>query len=162
AEAIALSDTQGWPFYLGPARAYPAAALGASGAGPGAVAEASAGMSLVAAGAPPAAPVLNALAAGGAGAAGGPQGGFGAGGRGRGEGDEELEGRRGQVPLGSRDETQEDAERLYRGAAGIAGGQGAKALELRAAPSRARLLRDQGRPAEARALLAPIYGWFTE
>ena len=35
-------------------------------------------------------------------------------------------------------------------------------MELRAATSLARLLRDQRRPAEARALLAPIYDWFTE
>ena len=34
--------------------------------------------------------------------------------------------------------------------------------ELRAATSLARLLRDQGKRAEARALLAPVYAWFTE
>jgi predicted ATPase len=33
---------------------------------------------------------------------------------------------------------------------------------LRAAVSLARLRRDQGRHAEARDLLAPDYGWFTE
>ena len=33
---------------------------------------------------------------------------------------------------------------------------------MRAAASLARLRRDQGRPAEARDLLAPVYGWFTE
>ena len=33
---------------------------------------------------------------------------------------------------------------------------------MRAAVSLARLRRDQGRDAEARDLLAPIYGWFTE
>jgi predicted ATPase len=37
-----------------------------------------------------------------------------------------------------------------------------KAWELRAAMSLARLWRDQGRRAEARDLLAPVYGWFTE
>ena len=37
-----------------------------------------------------------------------------------------------------------------------------KSWELRAAASLARLRRDQGRRAEARALLAPVYGWFTE
>ena len=40
--------------------------------------------------------------------------------------------------------------------------QGAKSLELRAASSLAGLWRDQGRHAEARDLLAPVYGWFTE
>ena len=40
--------------------------------------------------------------------------------------------------------------------------QEAKSLELRAAMSMARLWRDQGKRDEARELLAPIYGWFTE
>jgi predicted ATPase len=40
--------------------------------------------------------------------------------------------------------------------------QQAKSLELRAAMSMARLWRDQGKRKEARELLAPIYGWFTE
>ena len=40
--------------------------------------------------------------------------------------------------------------------------QGARSLELRAATSLARLWRDQGKRAEARDLLALIYGWFTE
>jgi predicted ATPase len=38
----------------------------------------------------------------------------------------------------------------------------AKAWELRAATSLARLWRDQRKRAEARGLLAPVYGWFTE
>jgi predicted ATPase len=54
------------------------------------------------------------------------------------------------------------AEEVYRTALGIAKEQGAKLWELRAAASLARLRRDQGRPAEARDLLAPVYGWFTE
>jgi predicted ATPase len=44
----------------------------------------------------------------------------------------------------------------------VARRQEAKALELRAAMSLARLWQQQGQRAEARALLAPIYGWFTE
>ena len=38
----------------------------------------------------------------------------------------------------------------------------AKLWELRAAMGLARLRRNQGRHAEARDLLAPVYGWFTE
>jgi len=56
----------------------------------------------------------------------------------------------------------EAAEELYCRALGIAQEQEAKLWELRAAMSLARLRRDQGRRAEARNLLAPIYGWFTE
>jgi predicted ATPase len=55
----------------------------------------------------------------------------------------------------------ETAEELYRKALSIAEEQGAKLWELRAA-SLARLHRDQGRHAEARDLLALVYGWFTE
>ena len=40
--------------------------------------------------------------------------------------------------------------------------QGARSWELRAATSLARLWRDQGRSEEARGLLAPVYGQFTE
>ena len=44
----------------------------------------------------------------------------------------------------------------------IAQAQQAKSLELRATTSLARLWRDQGMRDEARDLLAPVYGWFTE
>jgi len=54
------------------------------------------------------------------------------------------------------------AEELYRASLSIARGQEAKLWELRAAAGLARLRRDQGRRAEARDLLASIYGWFTE
>ena len=40
--------------------------------------------------------------------------------------------------------------------------QQAKSWELRAAMSLARLWRDQGKVQQARELLAPVYGWFTE
>jgi TolB-like protein/class 3 adenylate cyclase/predicted ATPase len=56
----------------------------------------------------------------------------------------------------------EAAEELYRKALSTAREQQAKLWELRAAASLSRLRRDQGRRAEARDLLAPIYGWFTE
>ena len=44
----------------------------------------------------------------------------------------------------------------------IARGQQARLFELRAATGLARIWRDQGKPNEARELLAPVYGWFTE
>jgi len=53
-------------------------------------------------------------------------------------------------------------EEFYHQALTIAKEQEAKLWELRAALSLARLRRDQGRRAEARDLLAPVYGWFTE
>ena len=49
-----------------------------------------------------------------------------------------------------------------RTALAIAREQGTRGYELRAAVSLARLRCDQGRHAEARDLLAPVYGWFTE
>ena len=54
------------------------------------------------------------------------------------------------------------AEASYRRAIERARSQEAKSWELRAATSLARLWRDQGKAAEARELLAPVYGWFTE
>ena len=56
----------------------------------------------------------------------------------------------------------EAAEELYQKALSIAVDQEAKMWELRATMSLARLGRDQGRRTEARDLLAPVYGWFTE
>jgi len=54
------------------------------------------------------------------------------------------------------------AERKFNAALAMAREQGAKLWELRAATSLARLRHDQGCQANARDLLAPIYGWFTE
>jgi predicted ATPase len=54
------------------------------------------------------------------------------------------------------------AEQTYRRALAVADRQRARTLELRAATSLARLWRGQGKRVEARDLLAPIYGWFTE
>jgi predicted ATPase len=54
------------------------------------------------------------------------------------------------------------AEQSYRQSLAIAQRQDAKLFELRAATSLARLWRDQGKRDEARNLLAPVYGWFTE
>ena len=55
-----------------------------------------------------------------------------------------------------------EAEACYQQGLTVARHQGARLWELRAATSLARLWRDQGRRAEARDLLAPVYGWFTE
>jgi tetratricopeptide (TPR) repeat protein len=56
----------------------------------------------------------------------------------------------------------EEAARAFREAIKIARKQSAKSWELRAKMSLARLLTKQGRRDEARAMLADIYGWFTE
>jgi predicted ATPase len=57
---------------------------------------------------------------------------------------------------------QAGAEQSYHQALTIAQRQSAKLFELRTATSLARLWRDQGRRAEARDLLTPIYSCFTE
>jgi predicted ATPase/DNA-binding winged helix-turn-helix (wHTH) protein len=57
---------------------------------------------------------------------------------------------------------QPQAETCLRQALNRAHQQQAKVLELRAATSLSRLWQRQGRPDEARQLLAPLYGWFTE
>ena len=54
------------------------------------------------------------------------------------------------------------AERRFRTAIEIARRQSAKWWELRATVSLASMLAKQGKRAEARAMLAEIYNWFTE
>ena len=56
----------------------------------------------------------------------------------------------------------EKAEAYFQRALAVARQQQAKSWELRAAMSLARLWRDQGKPQQARELLAPVYSWFTE
>jgi class 3 adenylate cyclase/predicted ATPase len=56
----------------------------------------------------------------------------------------------------------DESEACFRRAIEVSSGQRARTLELRAATSLARLWSDKGRNVEARDLLAPIYGWFTE
>jgi class 3 adenylate cyclase/tetratricopeptide (TPR) repeat protein len=56
----------------------------------------------------------------------------------------------------------DEAAARYHRALAIAREQGARSLELRSATSLARLWRDQGKRAEARDLLAPVYATFTE
>ena len=58
--------------------------------------------------------------------------------------------------------TDAKAEAYFEQALSVAREQQAKSWELRAAMSLARLWRDQGKPQQARELLAPVYGWFTE
>ncbi len=58
--------------------------------------------------------------------------------------------------------SQAEAETWFQRALDVARHQEAKSLELRAAMSLSRLWQQQGKQAEARALLAPVYGWFTE
>ena len=62
--------------------------------------------------------------------------------------------------LPKRDEAK--AEAHFERALSVARQQQAKSWELRAAMSLARLWCDQGKVREARELLAPVYGWFTE
>jgi predicted ATPase len=58
--------------------------------------------------------------------------------------------------------SQADAEVCIRRALTVAREQSARIWELRAGATLVRLWRDQGKRTEARDLLAPIYGWFTE
>jgi predicted ATPase len=66
------------------------------------------------------------------------------------------------VLLLSQPGTLAEAETWLQRALDVARFQEAKSLELRAAMSLSRLWQQQGKRAEAQALLAPIYGWFTE
>jgi predicted ATPase len=64
--------------------------------------------------------------------------------------------------MGFRPERVSEVENSFVRALDVARRQQAKSLELRAAASLARLWGEQGRRGEARDLLAPVYGWFTE
>jgi class 3 adenylate cyclase/predicted ATPase len=55
-----------------------------------------------------------------------------------------------------------EVEASFHASLALARNQGTRGFELRAAASLARLWRDQGKLADARDLLAPVYGWFTE
>ena len=68
----------------------------------------------------------------------------------------------GEAALNSTPPDATKAEAHFERALAVARQQEAKSWELRAATSMARLWRDQGKPQQARALLAPVYGWFTE
>jgi class 3 adenylate cyclase/predicted ATPase len=68
----------------------------------------------------------------------------------------------GEIALKSLVPDTEKAEAYFDRALAVARQQQSKSWELRAAMSLARLWRDQGKPQQARELLAPVYGWFTE
>jgi predicted ATPase len=68
----------------------------------------------------------------------------------------------GEISLLSPKSDAAKAEAYFERAIAIARQQQAKSWELRAAMSLARLWRDQGKVQQARELLAPVYGWFTE
>jgi len=68
----------------------------------------------------------------------------------------------GDIALKSPERETAKAEAYFERALSLARRQQAKSWELRAAMSMARLWRDQGKREEARDLLAPVYGWFTE
>ena len=68
----------------------------------------------------------------------------------------------GEIELMSPEPDAAKAEVCFERALSVARQQQAKSWELRAAMSTARLWRDQGKRDEARELIAPVYGWFTE
>ena len=68
----------------------------------------------------------------------------------------------GEIALKSPEPDAAKAQAYFERALAVAREQQAKSWELRAAMSMARLWRDQGKRDEARELLAPVYGWFTE
>jgi predicted ATPase len=68
----------------------------------------------------------------------------------------------GEIALVSPERDIARAEAYFERALEVARAQQAKSWELRAATSMARLWREQGKRDEARELLAPVYGWFTE
>jgi class 3 adenylate cyclase/predicted ATPase len=74
----------------------------------------------------------------------------------------ELHRLRGALLLQQSLDYQAEAAVCFHKALAIARSQQAKSFELRTATSLARLWQQQGKRAEAHALLAPIYGWFTE
>jgi predicted ATPase len=68
----------------------------------------------------------------------------------------------GEIALKSPEHDIAKAQTFFERALAVAHQQQAKSWELRAAMSMARLWRDQGKRDQARDLLAPVYGWFTE
>jgi predicted ATPase len=74
----------------------------------------------------------------------------------------ELHRLKGELLLSRSAEHDAEAETCFHRALDVARRQEARSWELRAAMSQSRLLQRQGKQQEARELLAPVYGWFTE
>jgi predicted ATPase len=70
--------------------------------------------------------------------------------------------RAGEIALLSPERDAEKAKGYFERSLAVSRQQQAKSWELRASMSLARLWRDQGKVQQARKLLAPVYGWFTE
>ena len=68
----------------------------------------------------------------------------------------------GEIALKSPEQDTAKAQEYFERALAVARQQQAKSWELRAAMNTARLCRHQGKVKQARELLAPVYGWFTE
>jgi predicted ATPase len=68
----------------------------------------------------------------------------------------------GDIALSPHEPDASEAQAHFERALTVARQQQAKSWELRAAMSLARVWRDQGKVQQARELLAPVYGWFTE
>jgi predicted ATPase len=76
--------------------------------------------------------------------------------------DAEVQRVAGDIALKSGEPDAAKAETFFERALAVSRRQKAKSWELRASMSLARLWRDQGKVQQARELLAPVYGWFTE
>lgn len=176
AEAIAVAEPQGLPYFVGLARTFHAAARVASGEA-SAIADVRAGMELAAgAGDLGGAPASFVLLAEAQLAAGQPDDALGAvemglalsAQTGQPFWDAELHRLRGELWLlpsagkRTRAHAEKRAEECFREALAIAVAQGTKQSELLAATSLARLCQRRGRPAAGRRLLEPVVEWFTE
>jgi len=169
AEMVALSEAQGFPFFLGVGRAFHAAAR-VMAADPGALLDMLDGLALATEtgnqGSAPGMLAFLAEAQRAAGQLAHAQGTVAtalavAAQTGQFFFDADLHRLDGDLLLATGGPADEAAARYHRAIA-IAREQGARSFELRAATSLARLWRDQGKRAEAWDLLAPVYAWFTE
>ncbi len=169
AELMAFGEKHGFPFFLGLARTFHAAARVAAGE-PQAVADLLPGLTQSGgtgsrAGAPGLLSLVGEayLAVGRHSEAhGAVEGGLAlAAQTGQAHFDADLHRLRGEIVLAT-GSTPAEAEAHFQRALEIARSQEARSFELRAAIRLARLWQDQGKPAEARTLLQPVYDWFSE